>query len=131
MFCVSPVFHEREMHLLNLEVSDSFNGDFIRVSKVIINICAIVAFMIPQHEIANFYWFIYLIQTFTENALKRRLCCARKKEKKHENKRKENKSSNMMHFREMRASNTNHKDFIVIQNVYDFFSIKCTDLECS
>ena len=69
MFCVSPVFHEREVHLLNLEVSDSFNGDFIRVSKVIINICAIVAFMIPQHEIANFYWFIYLIRTFTENAL--------------------------------------------------------------
>ena len=69
MFCVSPVFHEREMHLLNLEVSDSFNGNFIQVSKVIINICAIVAFMIPQHEIANFYWFIYLIRTFTENAL--------------------------------------------------------------
>ena len=69
MFCVSPVFHEREMHLLNLEVSDFFNGDFIRVSKVIVNICAIVAFMIPQHEIANFYWFICLIRTFTENAL--------------------------------------------------------------
>ena len=69
LFCVSPAFHEREMHLLNLEVSDSFNGDFIRVSKVIINICAIVAFMIPQHEIANFYWFICLIRTFTENAL--------------------------------------------------------------
>ena len=57
------------MHLLNLEVSYSFNGDFIRVSKIIINICAIVAFMIPQHEIANFYWFIHLIRTFTENAL--------------------------------------------------------------
>ena len=69
MFCVSLVFHEKEMNLLNLEVSDSFNGNFIRVSKVIINICAIVAFMIPQHEIANFYWFIYLIRTFTENAL--------------------------------------------------------------
>ena len=69
MFCVSPVFHEREMHLLNLEVSDFFNGNFIRVSKVIVNICAIVAFMIPQHEIANFYWFIYLTRTFTENAL--------------------------------------------------------------
>ena len=69
MFCVSLVFHEKEMNLLNLEVSDSFNGNFIRVSKVIINICAIVAFMIPQHETANFYWFIYLIRTFTENAL--------------------------------------------------------------
>ena len=66
MFCVSPVFCERKMHLLNLEDSDSFNGDFIRVSKVIINICAIFAFMIPQHEIANFYWFIYLIGTFTK-----------------------------------------------------------------
>ena len=66
MFCVSPVFHERKMHLLNLEVSDSFNGNFIRVSKLIINICAIVGFMIPQHEIANFYWFIYLIGTFTK-----------------------------------------------------------------
>ena len=57
------------MDLLNLEVSDFFNGDFIRVSKVIVNICAIVAFMIPQHETGNFYWFIYLIRTFTENAL--------------------------------------------------------------
>ena len=69
MFCVSPIFYERELHLLNHEVSDFFDGDFIRVSKVIVNICAIVAFMIPQHEIANFYWFIYLIRTFTENAL--------------------------------------------------------------
>ena len=69
MLCVSLVFVEREMHLLNLEVSDSFNGDFIRVRKVIINICVIVAFMIPQHEIANFCWFIYLIRTFTENTL--------------------------------------------------------------
>ena len=66
MFCVSLVFHEKEMNLLNLEVSDSFNGNFIRVSK---DICAIVAFMIPQHETASFYWFIYLIRTFTENAL--------------------------------------------------------------
>ena len=69
MFCVSPVFHEREMHLLNLEASDSFNDHFIWVRNIIINISAIVAFMIPQHEIANFYWFIYLIRTFTENAL--------------------------------------------------------------
>ena len=38
----------------------------MRVSKVIINICAIVGFLIPQHEIANFYWFIYLIGTFTK-----------------------------------------------------------------
>ena len=68
MFCVSPVFHEREMHLLNLEASNSFNGDFIRVSKIIINICTVVVFMIPQYKIANFYWFIYLIQNFTENA---------------------------------------------------------------
>ena len=44
-----------------------------------------------------------------------------RKEKKHESKRKENKSSNMMHFRKMRAFNINHKDFIVIQNFYDFF----------
>ena len=43
-----------------------------------------------------------------------------RKEKKHKNKTKENKSFNMMHFRKMRASNINHKDFIVIQNVYDF-----------
>ena len=70
MSCVLPVFHEREMHLLNLGVFDTFNGDFIRVSKFIINICTIVAFMIPKHEIVNFYWFIYLIQTFTENALR-------------------------------------------------------------
>ena len=69
MFCrVSPVFQEREMHLLNFEVSHSFNGYFIRVSKIIIYICAIVAFIILQHEIANFYWFTYLIRTFTENA---------------------------------------------------------------
>ena len=68
MFCVSPVSHEREMHLLNLEASDSFNGDFIWVSKIILNICTVVVFMIPQHEIANFYWFTYLIQTFTENS---------------------------------------------------------------
>ena len=66
MFCVSPVFHEREMHLLNLEASNSFNDNFIQVSKIIINICTVVAFMIPQYEIANFYWFIYLIRTFTE-----------------------------------------------------------------
>ena len=57
------------MHLLNLEISDSFSGDFIRVSRFLINICAIVALMILLHEIANFYWFIYLIGTFTENAL--------------------------------------------------------------
>ena len=44
-----------------------------------------------------------------------------RKEKKHEGKRKENKSSNMMHFRKMSAFNINHKDFIEIQNVYDFF----------
>ena len=69
MFCVSPIFHERELRLLNHEVSEFFNGDFIRVSKIMVNICAIVAFMIPQHEIANFYWFIHLIRTFTENAL--------------------------------------------------------------
>ena len=33
------------------------------------NLCAIVAFMILQHEIANFYWYMYLIRTFAENAL--------------------------------------------------------------
>ena len=68
MFYVSPVFHKREMHLLNLEASDSFNGSFIWVSKIIKNIFTVVVFIIPQYEIANFYWFIYLIQTFTENA---------------------------------------------------------------
>ena len=69
MFCVLPVFHERELHLLNFEASDSFNGDFIRVNKIIINICTVVVFIISQYEIANFYWFIYLIKTFEENAL--------------------------------------------------------------
>ena len=59
----------KEMHLLNLEDSDSFNGNFIQVSKIIINICTVAVFMIPQYEIANFYWFIYLIPTFAENAL--------------------------------------------------------------
>ena len=44
-----------------------------------------------------------------------------RKEKKHENKRKQNKTSNMMLFRKMRALNINHKDFIAIQNAYDFF----------
>ena len=34
------------------------------------NISTIVVFMIPQHEIGNFYWFMYLIRTFTENVLK-------------------------------------------------------------
>ena len=68
MFRVLPIFHEREMYLLNLEASNSFNGDFIRVSKIIINICTVVVFMISQYKIANFYWFIYLIQNFTENA---------------------------------------------------------------
>ena len=68
MFSVLSVFHEREMHLLNLEASNSFNGDFIRVSKIMINICTVVVFMIPQYKIENFYWFIYLIQNFTENA---------------------------------------------------------------
>ena len=48
------------------------------------------------------------------------MLCERK-EKKLKNKRKENKSSNMMHFRKMRASNINHKDFIVIQNFYNLF----------
>ena len=69
MFCVSPVFHDKEMHLLNLEASDSFNGNFIQVSKIIINICTVAVFMIPQYEIANFYWFIYFIPTFAESAL--------------------------------------------------------------
>ena len=46
------------------------NPLFIWVSEVIINICAIIAFMIQQHEIKNFYCFTYLIRTFTENALK-------------------------------------------------------------
>ena len=69
MLHVSPVFHKREMHLLNLDASDSFSSNFIHVSKVIINSCAIVAFMILQHEIANLYWFIYFIETFTGNAL--------------------------------------------------------------
>ena len=68
MFCVLPIFHEREMHLLNLEASDSFKGNFIWVSKIIVNICTVVVFIIPQYKIANFYWFIYLIRTFTENA---------------------------------------------------------------
>ena len=49
----------KEMHLLNLEDSDSFNGNFIQVSKIIINICTVAVFMIPQYEIADFYWFIY------------------------------------------------------------------------
>ena len=68
MFCVLPIFHEREMHLLNLEASDSFKGNFIWVSKIIVNICTVVVFIIPQYKIANFYWFIYLIRNFTENA---------------------------------------------------------------
>ena len=59
----------KEMHLLNLEASDSFNGNFIQVSKIIIIICTVAVFMIPQYQIANFYWFIYLIPTFAENAL--------------------------------------------------------------
>ena len=59
----------KDMHLLNLEASDSFNGNIIQVSKIIINICTVVVFMIPLYEIANFYWFIYLIPTFAENAL--------------------------------------------------------------
>ena len=54
----------KDMHLLNLEASDSFNGNIIQVSKIIINICTVVVFMIPQYKIANFYWFIYLIPTF-------------------------------------------------------------------
>ena len=68
MFCVLPIFHEREMHLLNLEASDSFKDNFMWVSKIIINICTVVVFIIPQYKITNFYWFIYLIRTFTENA---------------------------------------------------------------
>ena len=46
---------------------------------------------------------------------------AREERKKARKQRKENKSSNIMHFRKMRAFNINHMDFIVIQNVYDFF----------
>ena len=48
----------------------------------------------------------------------------KRKDKKHKNKRKENKSSNVMHLRKMRTFNINHKDFIVIQNIYDFFFYK-------
>ena len=33
MFCVSPVFHEREMHLLNLEAFDFFLMTFFYLSK--------------------------------------------------------------------------------------------------
>ena len=78
MFCAPPAcsegvtvdhFHKKEMHLLNLEACNSFTGDFTWVSKTIVNLCAIVAFMVPQHEIANFYGYIYLIRTFAENAL--------------------------------------------------------------
>ena len=32
------------------------------------NICTVVVFMIPQCKIANFCWFIFLIQAFIENA---------------------------------------------------------------
>ena len=74
MFCVLPVFHEREMHLLNLERLLGFFNDnfFILVSKIIMNICTVVIFMIPQRKIANSCWFICLIQTFIENAT---WCC--------------------------------------------------------
>ena len=58
---------------LTLRLLGFFNDNFfILVIKIIMNICTVAVFMIPQCKIANSCWFICLIQTFIENAT---WCC--------------------------------------------------------
>ena len=52
------------MHLLNLEASDSFNGDLIRVSKIIMNICHLHYCCVYDTTIQNCkFLLVYIIET--------------------------------------------------------------------